>query len=279
MKTYRLVRVLSLLAVVAVALFFPVTKALNALLVGIVLYIIRGIILTAVFEKQQKKEKDKAKNVFREMFELVVETAVFVFFVMTFVVQAFQIPTGSMEPTLLVGDFLLVNKFIHAPTALPLEASILPRRDIRRGDIVVFKSPPDLSKDFVKRVIGLPGETVLIKEKQVSIDGVPLDESKYKVHIYPDYIMDGDNYGPEKVPAGHLFVMGDNRDNSADSRVWRFLPLANVKGRPWVIYFSYKSEAPGIEPSPGAGKRTTLFKEILVLVREGRARRLLKVIR
>jgi signal peptidase I len=278
-KTYRLVRVLSLLAVAAIALFFPVAKALNALLVGIILYVIRGIILTAVFDKLQKKEKEKAKNVFREMFELVVETAVFVFFVMTFVVQAFQIPTGSMEPTLLVGDFLLVNKFIHAPTSLPLEDAILPRREIRRGDIVVFKSPPDLSKDFVKRVIGLPGETVLIKDKQVSIDGVPLDESAYKVHIYPDYIMDGDNYGPEKVPPRHLFVMGDNRDNSADSRVWRFLPLANVKGRPWIIYFSYKAEPPGFGPAGTAGKKTSLFKEILILVKEGRARRLLKVIR
>ncbi|OGD11357.1 MAG: signal peptidase I [Candidatus Aminicenantes bacterium RBG_13_62_12] len=211
------------------------------------------------------------------MFELVVETAVFVFFVMTFVVQAFQIPTGSMEPTLLVGDFLLVNKLIHTPTALPLEHSLLPRREIRRGDIVVFKSPPDLSKDFVKRVIGLPGETIRIKDKQVLINDQPLDEAKYKVHIYPDYIMDGDNYGPEKVPAGHLFVMGDNRDNSADSRVWSFLPLANIKGRPWLIYFSYKAESPGFEPStPGA--KTTLFKEMRVLVKEGRVKRLLKVV-
>jgi len=277
-KTYRVVRILSLLAVVAIALFFPVTKALNALLVGIVLYVVRGVILTAVFEKQKKKDGEKTKNVFRDMFELVVETAVFVFFVMTFVVQAFQIPTGSMEPTLLVGDFLLVNKLVHAPTALPLEASLLPRRDIRRGDIVVFKSPPDLSKDFVKRIIGLPGETIQIRDKQVFIDGRPLDEEKYKVHIYPEYIMDGDNYGPETVPDGHLFVMGDNRDNSADSRVWRFLPLTNVKGRPWIIYFSYKAESSALEPG-AAGAKTNLFKEIRILFQEGRIKRILKVIR
>ncbi|MBN2199600.1 MAG: signal peptidase I [Candidatus Aminicenantes bacterium] len=212
------------------------------------------------------------------MFELVVETAVFVFFVMTFIVQAFQIPTGSMEPTLLVGDFLLVNKFVHASTACPLEEDILPRREIRRGDIVVFKSPPDLSKDFVKRVIGLPGETVHIRDKQVLIDGRPLDEDTYKVHIYPEYVMDGDNYGPETVPAGHLFVMGDNRDNSADSRVWSFLPRANIKGRPWIIYFSYQAESSAFEAG-ASGVKTNLFKEILVLVREGRIKRLLKVIR
>src|SRR4030042_4344441 len=107
-----------------------------------------------------KEKKPREKSLFREYFELIAETAVFVFFVMTFVVQAFQIPTGSMEPTLLVGDFLLVNKLIHTPTALPLAHSLLPRREIRRGAIGVFKSPPDLSKDFVKRVIRLPGDTV-----------------------------------------------------------------------------------------------------------------------
>jgi len=277
-KTYRLVRILSLLAVVVIALFFPVTKALNALLVGLVLYIIRGVILTVVFEKQQKKDPEKSRNVFREMFELVVETAVFVFFVMTFIVQAFQIPTGSMEPTMLVGDFLLVNKLVHAPAALPLEKAVLPRREIRRGDIVVFKSPPDLSKDFVKRVIGLPGETILIRDKQVTIDGRPLEESGYKVHIYPGHVMDGDDYGPEKIPAGHLFVMGDNRDNSADSRVWRFLPLANVKGRPWIIYFSYKADSLAFEPA-APGIKTNLFKEIRILIKDGRVKRILKVIR
>lgn len=278
MSTFRIVRWLSFLAVVAVALFYPVSKALTALLIGIVLYVLRGVLLSLFFEKKEKEAKDKGKNIFREMFELVAETAVFVFFVMTFIVQAFQIPTGSMEPTLLVGDFLLVNKFIHAHTVLPLENVILPRRDIKRGDIVVFKSPPDLSKDFVKRVIGLPGETLRIKDKQVYIDDRPLDEKKYKVHIYPNYIMDGDNYGPVTVPPGHLFVMGDNRDNSADSRVWRFLPINNIKGRPWIIYFSYKALSASSAPLP-PGTKTTLFKEIVILVKEGRARRLFRTVR
>src|SRR5512137_719102 len=124
-------------------------------------------------------DKDKNKrerSTFREYFELIAETAVFVFFVMTFVVQAFQIPTGSMEPTLLVGDFLLVNKFVYANTESPIDRALLPRRAIRRQDIVVFKYPNELNRDYVKRAIGLPGETVEIKNKQVFIDGKPLEE-------------------------------------------------------------------------------------------------------
>ena len=200
-------------------------------------------------ENQEKKKREK--SVFREYFELIAETAVFVFFVMTFVVQAFQIPTGSMEPTLLIGDFLLVNKLVYASTASSIEEKILPRKAIRRQDIVVFKWPNDLTKDFVKRVIGLPGEKIEIKNKQVFVNDKPLDE-KYKVHNdsqiiskndyyhYDDTIRD--NFGPVTVPAGHIFVMGDNRDNSGDSRYWGFLPLTYVKGRPWMIYFSYRAE-------------------------------------
>ena len=195
--------------------------------------------------------KKRDKSIVREYFELIAETAVFVFFVMTFVVQAFQIPTGSMEPTLLVGDFLLVNKLAYVRPVIPLEGTILPRKDLTRKDIVVFKYPNELKKDYVKRMIGLPGETIEIRNKQVFVDGKPIEEP-YKVHIDSQvYARDGvyaydnlirDNFGPVTVPAGHCFVMGDNRDNSEDSRVWGFLPLDNIKGRPWVIYFSYRAE-------------------------------------
>jgi signal peptidase I len=195
--------------------------------------------------------KKREKTVFREYFELIAETAVFVFFVMTCVVQYFQSPTGSMDPTLLVGDFLLVNKLVYANAPTAFERAVLPRRTLTRQDIVVFKYPNELSKDFVKRVIGLPGEKLEIKNKQVFINDKPLEE-KYKVHAdaqiiaktdtynYDDTIRD--NYGPVTVPADRIFVMGDNRDNSADSRYWGFLPLDYIKGRPWVIYFSYKAE-------------------------------------
>lgn len=198
-----------------------------------------------------KDKKKREKSVFREYFELIAETAVFVFFVMTFVVQAFQIPTGSMEPTLLIGDFLLVNKFIYSNPENPIEEAILPWKKIRHHDIIVFKYPKELNKDFVKRVIALEGETIEIKDKQVYIDGQPIQE-KYKVHndnqvysnngyyYYDDLIRD--NFGPVTVPPGHCFVMGDNRDNSMDSRYWSFLPMAYIKGKPWVIYFSYDAE-------------------------------------
>ena len=183
--------------------------------------------------------------------ELIIETAIFVFFVMTFVVQAFQIPTGSMEPTLLVGDFLFVNKLIYVQANTSLEKWILPRKNIQRYDIVVFKFPDDMSKDFVKRVIALEGEKVEIKDKQVYINDEPIPEN-YKVHNDSDVYIQRDfyhyddvlrdNHGPLWVPAGHCFVMGDNRDNSHDSRYWGFLPLDYIKGKPWLVYFSYKAE-------------------------------------
>ena len=229
-------------------------------------------------EPNEEKEKKRKKNVFREYFELVVETAVFVFFVMTFVVQAFQIPTGSMEPTLLVGDFLLVNKLIYASTLSPLEEKILPRRSIRRGDIIVFKYPNELSKDYVKRAIGFSGEKVQIWDKKVYINDAPLDE-KYKVHsdgqILPSTADIRDNYGPVIVPEGSIFAMGDNRDNSQDSRYWGFLPQSYVKGRPWVIYFSYKAE-------PDAYQKTSVgdrLKKLVNFLPKARWKRMLKVVR
>ncbi len=170
---------------------------------------------------------------------------------MTFVVQAFQIPTGSMEPSLLIGDFLLVDKFVYIRPSSSFEEKILPRKKLERYDIVVFKYPEDLSKDFVKRVIALEGETVEIKDKQVYVNNEYIPES-YKVHSdnqvygkndyyhYDEVIRD--NFGPVVVPKGFCFVMGDNRDNSYDSRYWGFLPLSFIKGRPWMIYFSYKAE-------------------------------------
>jgi signal peptidase I len=230
------------------------------------------------------KEKKRDKGVFREYFELIAETAVFVFFVMTFVVQAFQIPTGSMEPTLLIGDFLLVNKLAYARPVFPLEAAILPRKKLERKDIVVFKYPRELNKDFVKRVIALEGEKIEIKDKQVYIDDRPLAEP-YKVHNdtqvfakndayhYDDLIRD--NFGPVVVPPGRCFVMGDNRDNSADSRYWSFLPLDNIKGRPWVIYFSYKAERDAWQKT-GFSDR---FRKLVNFIPKARWSRMLRIIK
>jgi len=205
--------------------------------------------ITAKKEKKAKRPRDK--SVFREYFELIAETAIFVFFVMTFVVQAFQIPTGSMESTLLIGDFLLVNKMAYAESGFSWEKFIMPGKNLERKDIIVFKYPKELQKDFVKRVIALEGDKIEIKDKQVYINDVPIEED-YKVHVDDQIYKNGeyyqyddairDNFGPFTVPAGHVFAMGDNRDNSMDSRYWGPLPLSYIKGRPWLIYFSYDAE-------------------------------------
>ena len=168
-------------------------------------------------------------------------------FVRTWVVQAFKIPTGSMENNLLIGDHLLVNKFVFGPTATALERAVLPVRDIRRGDIVVFKYPDEPERDFIKRVIGLPGETLELRNKKVYVNGQPLDEP-YVHFLEPASTAQEvtsfdvrERYGPVPVPDGQYFVMGDNRDNSQDSRYWGFLPRHYIKGKALMIYWSYES--------------------------------------
>jgi len=235
-------------------------------------------------KEKEKEKKEKGKSTFREYFELIAEVAIYVFFVMTFVVQAFQIPTGSMEPTLLVGDFLLVNKFAYVKPVWSWEEKILPQKKVNRHDIIVFKYPGELSKDYVKRVIGLEGEKVEIKDKQVYINDSPIPES-YKIHNdsqvysrdnyyrYDDSIRD--NFGPIIVPRGHCFVMGDNRDNSADSRYWGFLPLNYIKGRPWVIYFSYRAERDAYKKTSAKER----LKKLVNFIPKARWKRLLKIIK
>ena len=207
-------------------------------------------------DKKEKKEKKgkphRDKSVFREYFELIAETAIFVFFVMTFVVQAFQIPTGSMESTLLVGDFLLVNKLSYARPYFPIEKVLLPRKDLERHDIIVFKYPRELQKDFVKRIIALEGEKIEIKNKQVYIDGQAIDEP-YKHHSDSDirgnspqhfsFDIQRDNFGPVVIPDDSYFMMGDNRDDSADSRYFGFLEKEYIVGRPLIVFWSYEDDS------------------------------------
>lgn len=188
------------------------------------------------------------KSVLREYFESIVIAVILALFVRTWVVQAFKIPTGSMENNLLIGDHLLVNKFVFGPTPLAIGRHLLPVRNLRRDDVIVFKYPEDPSRDFIKRVIGLPGETVELKAKKVYIDGKPLDEPFVHFIIPPSAdnqevtSMDvRENFGPVTVPPDHYFVMGDNRDNSEDSRYWGFLPRSYVKGKALMIYWSYEA--------------------------------------
>jgi signal peptidase I len=191
------------------------------------------------------------KSTVREYFESIVIAVILALFVRTWVVQAFKIPTGSMENNLLIGDHLLVNKFVFSPTAAGLERALLPMRDIRRGDIVVFKYPEEPERDFIKRVIGLPGDVVELRAKQVYINGQPLDEP-YVHYLTPagsgGEVTSADvreRYGPVTVPEGQYFVMGDNRDNSQDSRYWGYLPRDYVKGKALMIYWSYAGETAG----------------------------------
>jgi signal peptidase I len=185
------------------------------------------------------------KSVGREYFESLVVAVILALFVRTFVFQAFKIPTGSMENNLLVGDHLLVNKMMFAPAATGLERVLLPDRPIGRGDIIVFKYPVQPDRDFIKRVVGLPGDTLELRRKAVYINGERLDEPYELRFLQPPApegtVREGDlreEYGPVVVPAGQYFMMGDNRDNSEDSRYWGFLPESYVKGEALVIYFS-----------------------------------------
>jgi len=188
------------------------------------------------------------KSTVREYFESIVIAVILALFVRTWIVQAFKIPTGSMENNLLIGDHLLVNKLVFGPSASALERALLPMRDIRRGDIVVFKYPEEPERDFIKRVIGLPGETVEMRHKKIYINGQPIDEP-YVHFLQPpstDFqeVTSADvqqGFAPKIVPADKYFVMGDNRDNSQDSRYWGFLPRGHVKGKALLIYWSYES--------------------------------------
>jgi signal peptidase I len=189
------------------------------------------------------------KSTAREYFESIAIAVILALFIRTFVVQAFKIPTGSMENNLLIGDHLLVNKFVYGSTATPLERAILPMRAINRGDVVVFKFPQEPDRDFIKRVIGLPGETLEVRNKKVYINGTPLDEPYVHFLVPPNpegqEVAASDireSYGPVTVPADQYFVMGDNRDNSQDSRWWGYLPRDLVKGKALMVYWSFDSD-------------------------------------
>jgi len=191
------------------------------------------------------------KSTLREYFESIVIAVILALFIRTFVVQAFKIPTGSMEENLLIGDHLLVNKFVYGPSESRLERLLLPMGTIARGEVIVFKFPEQPDRDFIKRVIGLPGETLEVREKKVYINGSPLDEP-YAHYLTPaadesqyHEVTSSDvreRYGPVTVPPNQYFMMGDNRDNSQDSRYWGFLPRENIKGRALLIYWSYEAE-------------------------------------
>ena len=181
----------------------------------------------------------------REWYESLLVAGVFVLFVRTFVVQTYQVPTGSMERTILVGDHLLVNKFAYAPH-LPALAKILPYREIRRGDIIIFKKPGDdinPGNVLVKRAVGLAGDTLEVRGGALYNNGKPVDGPQVQHLPFEHSPHDPrDEFGPFRVPPGNYFGMGDNRDNSLDSRFWGPIPRENIFGRLSLLYWSYEAD-------------------------------------
>jgi len=187
----------------------------------------------------------RKKSVVREYAESIIIALLLALVIRTYLVQAFKIPSGSMEDTLAIGDHLLVNKFIYG-TKIPFTASqIIKVRDPRRGDVIVFEYPEDPSKDFIKRVIGTPGDVVEGKDKQVYVNGAPY-QNPQEIHkereIVPKEMNPRDSFGPVTVPPNSYFVMGDNRDRSYDSRFWGFVSRDKIKGLAFIKYWSWDRE-------------------------------------
>jgi signal peptidase I len=189
-----------------------------------------------------------AKGKIRENIEALVIAVILALFIRAFVVQAFKIPSGSMQNTLLVGDYILVNKFIYGVKLPFTDLTIIPVKEPKRGDIIVFKFPGDPSKDFIKRVVALGGDTVEVRNKQVYVNG-QIQVNTHAIHadprtysdpqIYPYELLKRDNMSARTVPKGKLFVMGDNRDESNDSRFWGFVDESAVRGEAFMIYWSW----------------------------------------
>jgi signal peptidase I len=187
-------------------------------------------------------DKLKKKSAFREYAEAAAIAIILALFIRTFVIQAFKIPSGSMEPTLLVGDHILVNKFIYGVKIPLIHNTLIPITEPQRDDVIVFIYPLDKSKDFIKRVVGLPGDTLEIIDRRIYINaklyqdmhgfyadrGNSLASSRVKNH-----------FGPVTVPEDNVFVMGDNRNHSYDSRFWGFVPIGSIKGKAFIIYWSW----------------------------------------
>lgn len=199
--------------------------------------------------------KNRSKSMVREYAEAIAIAIILALFIRTFVVQAFKIPSGSMKMTLLVGDHILVNKFLYGIKLPLIDKEIIHFQTPNRRDIVVFRYPVDPSKDFIKRVIGLPGDRIRIENKRVYVNDQVQDEP-YVQHsdprVLPASANPRDNMETVVVPPHSLFVMGDNRDESYDSRFWKFVDMNEIKGKAFIIYWSWNSEGTlSLDPSKG----------------------------
>ena len=197
--------------------------------------------------------KKKNKSIFREYAEAIFIARLLALFIRTFIIQAFKIPSGSMQNTLLIGDHILVSKFtygVHIPNVIPFlniklfDDIVLFQKTPKREDIIVFKYPKNENRDFIKRVIGIPGDLLEVRQQKVFINEKLINE-KFALHTdmpQKTRLVPRDDFGPIVVPPGHLFTMGDNRENSQDSRFWGFLEINKIKGKALVIYWSWNAE-------------------------------------
>ena len=182
------------------------------------------------------------KSGLRENIEAIAIAILLALFIRTFVVQAFKIPSGSMKETLQIGDHILVNKFIYGIKIPLMQKTIIPIKEPRKDDIIVFRYPENPKLDFIKRVVGVQGDVIEIRNKKLYVNETLVDR-EYAIytdpHIIPAVYNKRDNFGPVTVPPDSLFVMGDNRDNSKDSRFWGFVNLKAIKGKAFMIYWSW----------------------------------------
>jgi signal peptidase I len=223
-------------------------------------------------------------------------TIILLLFATTTLVQAFVIPSASMEDTLLIGDHVLVDKLVFSPSG-PVSKNLLPYRDVRRGDIIVFRDPLNISEDYVKRAIGVPGDHIRLENKQLILNGHPVTEP-YVKHItsYNDTYRDNFPQSPSValppsaqdmlrnhvvnsevvVPPGYVFAMGDNRDDSADSRYWGFVPRENIVGTPLIIYWSFEAPTADLtNPNIGIDHIVDVIAHFFTKTRWGRTFRLI----
>lgn len=193
---------------------------------------------------KRSSRSSRAKSITREYMEALIVAGLTALLIKTFIIQAFRIPSGSMENALLIGDFLLVNKFIYG-ARVPLTDIRLPGiRDPKPGDVIVFQYPEDPTKDYIKRCVAIAGQAVEIQDKVLYVDGKPMPMPPEGKHISPDIypasMTPRDNWGPVTISPGHLFMMGDNRDNSTDSRFWGPLDKRLIHGQAFILYMSWE---------------------------------------
>ncbi len=194
-------------------------------------------------KENKNKPQEKTKSKIREYAEAIVIAILIAVLIRTFIIQAYKIPSKSMVPTLLVGDHLLVNKFIYGVKIPVIRKTVLPVTDPKQGDIIVFIYPEDRSKDYIKRVIGVAGDKIEIRDKKIFINDQRYEDS-WGIYTDSQSLPQDvrDYFGPVVVPPDSLFVMGDNRDQSADSRYWGFVDIKDVEGKALILYWSWDSE-------------------------------------